>query len=80
VRTRQRLVLMRRQDCCESDKNARQRFSLVPNLRNTTAIDFGCYIRRLKRAQRVIEAVRQFADMRDAGIDFQSVGGQKHRG
>jgi hypothetical protein len=52
----------------------------VPNLRNTTAIDFGCYIRRLKRAQRVIEAVRQFADMRDAGIDFQSVGGQKRRG
>ena len=36
-------------------------------------MDFDCYIRRLKRAQRVIEAVRQFADMREAGIDFRSV-------
>jgi hypothetical protein len=80
VRTRQRLVLMRRQDCCESDKNARQRFSVVPNLRNTTAMNLGCYIRLLKRAQRVIEAVRQFADMREAGIDFDQSGTADDRG
>jgi hypothetical protein len=65
VRTRQRLVLMRRQDCCESDKkNARQRFSVVAQSAEHDSDE--CHIRLLKCAQRVIEAVRQFADMREA--------------